>query len=140
MKNIIYSNYRLVFMAILCMVFGTSSSAVNSKVTRHNSSSEMLKGKIEKVVISSRGTIQLGRASESLIEEVDDLSDVWSINSIIVSGGTVYFGTSPNGGIYKYSLNEITKIYPLETLDHLSDCHIFLGSVLAQCQPGKISL
>jgi len=114
MKNIFYSNYRLIFVVLLCLVFSTISPAVTSKVTRHNSSSEMLKGKIEKVVIGSRGTIQLGRAARSLVEEFDNFSDVWSINSIVVSGGTVYFGTSPNGGIYKYSLNKISKIYPLE--------------------------
>jgi hypothetical protein len=74
----------------------------------------LLKGKTEKVVIGSRGTIQLGRAAEELIREFKDFADVWSINSIVVSGGTVYFGTSPNGGIYKYSLNKLTKIYPLE--------------------------
>jgi len=73
-----------------------------------------LKGQTEEVVISSRGTIQLGRAAETPVEEFEDFGDVWSINSIVVSGGTVYFGTSPNGGIYKYSLNKLTKIYPLE--------------------------
>ncbi len=109
------TSIRLIFVVLLSLTFNSASSAVSSKVTRHNSSSEMLKGKIEKVVIGSRGTIQLGRAAKSLIEESDDFSDVWSINSIIVSGGTVYFGTSPNGGIYKYSLNKISKIYPLET-------------------------
>jgi len=96
---------------MVCLVFSTSSLAVSSKVVRHNSSSELLKGRTENVVISSRGTIQLGRATESLIKEFES-SEVWSINSIVLSGGTVYFGTSPNGGIYKYSLNRLTKIYP----------------------------
>jgi hypothetical protein len=107
----------------------------------------LLKGQTEEVVISSRGTIQLGRAAETPVEEFEDFGDVWSINSIVVSGGTVYFGTSPNGGIYKYSLNKLTKIYPLEedqsqaekkpndanepdskivdTDEHLSNEHIF---------------
>jgi hypothetical protein len=88
--------------------------AVSSKITRHNSSSDLLKGRTEKVVIGSRGTIQLGRAAESLIKEFKSFADVWSVNSIVISGGTVYFGTSPNGGIYKYSLNKLTKIYPQE--------------------------
>ena len=114
MKIIFYSNYRMLLTALLCMLFSTATFAVNSKVTRHNSSSDMLKGEMEKVVIGSRGTIQLGRAAKSLVDEQEDFSDVWSINSIVVSGGTVYFGTSPNGGIYKYSLNKITKIYPIE--------------------------
>lgn len=114
MKNTFYSNYRLFFTVFICLFLSTTLLAVSSKVTRHNTSSEMLKGKTEKVVISSRGTIQLGRAARSLVDEFDNFTDVWSINSIVVSGGTVYFGTSPNGGIYKYSLNKISKIYPLE--------------------------
>jgi hypothetical protein len=73
-----------------------------------------LKGKAEGLVISSRGTIQLGRAAETPVEDFEDFEDVWSINSIVVSGGAVYFGTSPNGGIYKYSLNKLTKIYPVD--------------------------
>ena len=85
--------------------------AVSSKITRHTTSADLLKGQTEDVVIDSRGTIQLGRASEVLVEEFED---VWSINSIVASGGTVYVGTSPNGGIYKYSLGKPTKIFPLQ--------------------------
>lgn len=86
--------------------------AVSSKITRQASSADFLKGKTESVVIGSRGTIGLGHASEVLIEK---LEGVWSINSIVVSGGTVYLGSSPNGGIYKYSLGKLTKIYPPES-------------------------
>jgi hypothetical protein len=101
----------LTFAALLCIFADQVCLAVTSKIVRHNSSSELLKGEAEKLVISSRGTIQLGRAAETPVE---DFEDVWSINSIVVSGGAVYFGTSPNGGIYKYSLNKLTKIYPAE--------------------------
>ncbi|MHC4324853.1 MAG: hypothetical protein ACYSUX_11340, partial [Planctomycetota bacterium] len=132
--------------ALLCLALGSTCLAVSSKVTRHSSSSDLLKGRTEKVVIGSRGTIQLGRAAESLIKRFKSFTDVWSINSIVVSGGTVYFGTSPNGGIYKYNLNKLKKIYPLdsdraeskkqddaeksegrevETEEHLSNEHIF---------------
>ena len=104
-------NCVLTFTILLCLILSSACPAVSSKVTRHTSSTDLLKGQAEGVVISSRGTIRLGRASEPVVE---DLGDVWSINSIVVSGGTVYFGTSPNGGIYKYSLNELKKIYPLE--------------------------
>jgi hypothetical protein len=69
------------------------------------------KGKTENVVISSRGTIQLGRAAKVLASNFDD---VWSVNSIVARGGTVYIGTSPNGSIYKYRLGAVTKIYPTE--------------------------
>lgn len=99
---------------MLCLFFSSACLAVSSKVTRHTSSSDLVKGRTEKVVIGSRGTIQLSRAAESLIKEFKSFDDVWSINSIVISGGTVYFGTSPNGGIYKYNLNKLAKIYPLD--------------------------
>jgi outer membrane protein assembly factor BamB len=113
MRDKLGSDYKLILSALLCLFLSSASLAVSSKVTRHSSSSDLLKGLTEKVVIGSRGTIQLGRAAESLIKEFKSFDDVWSINSIVVSGGTVYFGTSPNGGIYKYNLNKLTKIYPL---------------------------
>ena len=149
MREKFHVNCRSTFTALLCLVLSSACLAVNSKVIRHASSTDLLKGQIEKVVISSRGTIQLGRSAETLLEEekFEDLGGVWSIKSIVVSGGTVYFGTSPNGGIYKYSLNKLTKIYPVEeaqsqaekktndanepdsktveTKEHLSNEHIF---------------
>ena len=94
------------------LVFGSICPAVNSKITRHATGPDLLKGEAKDVVISSRGTIQLGRAAEALVEE---FKDVWSVNSIVVSGGTIYAGTSPNGGIYKYSLDKLTRIYPAES-------------------------
>ena len=124
MKYELQPNGRLVQSGLICTVLaliallcGTDSIAVTSKVTRHSSSAEMLKGEIENVVIDSQGTIQLGTAAEVLAEKFeDDAADVpstWSINSIVVSGPSVYVGTSPNGGIYEYSLGKLTKIYPL---------------------------
>jgi hypothetical protein len=92
------------------------SWAVGTKITRHASGADFLKGKTENVVIDFQGTIQLGRARKILVEEFEN---VWSVNSIVASGGTVYIGTSPNGGIYKYSLGELTKIYPLQSAQAL---------------------
>jgi hypothetical protein len=114
MKDKFHLNCRSAFVALVCLVLGSACSAVSSKITRHTSSSDLLKGKVEGIVVGSRGTIQLGRAAEMLVEEFEGFEDVWSINSMVVSGGTVYLGTSPNGGIYKYSLNKLTKIYPAE--------------------------
>ncbi len=102
--------YSVFCILVLCLVFCVCQSrAVSSKIIRQASSSDLLKGQTENVIIGSRGTIQLGRAPVVLVEK---FKDVWSINSIVVSGGTIYIGTSPNGGIYKYSLNKLTKIYP----------------------------
>ncbi len=115
--KILILSFKLWFCILpfsLCICF-----AVSSKVTRQTSSSDLLKGQTKDIVIGSRGTIQLGRAAEVLIEGFADFEDVWSINSIVVGGGTVYFGTSPNGGIYKYSLNELKRIYPVESKQNL---------------------
>jgi hypothetical protein len=101
--------FALLAVTLVCLVSGSSSLAVSSKITRHANSSDLLKGKLKDVVVGSRGTIQLGSDWEALVEEFED---VWSVNSIVVSGGTVYVGTSPNGGIFKYSLGKLTKIYP----------------------------
>jgi len=111
MKDKCHVNCRVTLLAaaLLYLVLSAPCLAVSSKITRHAGSSNLLKGKIENVVVDSRGTIQLSSDWESM---VDDFEDVWSINSIVVSGGTVYVGTSPNGGIYKYNLGKLTKIYP----------------------------
>ena len=121
MRNKIGVSCLLTFTALLCMIPWQACLAVNSKVIRHKSGTDLLKGEAEGIVISSRGTIQLGRAAETPVEEFEGFDDVWSINSIVVSGGVVYFGTSPNGGIYKYSLNELSKIYPLDEENNSSE-------------------
>ncbi len=103
-------NFLLLFFFVLLL--NSASLAVNSKITRHSSSVDFLKGEINDIVVSSEGTIQLGRAAETMVKAFED---VWSINSIVVSGETVFVGTSPNGGIYKYSLGKLTKIYPTDS-------------------------
>jgi hypothetical protein len=82
--------------------------AITSKVTSQSSSQDFSKGKAKNVVIGSRGTLELGRQWERLTQ---DFNDVWSINSVVVSGGKIYFGTSPNGGIYRWSLGKCEEIY-----------------------------
>lgn len=104
---------------VLLVSFAGRGWSVTSKVTRQSTGVELLKGQTDNVVISSRGTIQLGRAAKVLVEEFDD---VWSVNCITISGGTVYLGTSPNGNIYKYSLGKLTKMYPPES-DTVSQRH-----------------
>ena len=103
---------------ILIFLVNSVCFGVNSSITRHSSSADLLKGEAESVVVGSDGTIGLGRSAESLVEKFED---VWSINSIVVSGGSVFVGTSPNGGIYKYSLGKLTKIYSAEPEDEAKD-------------------
>jgi len=102
----------LVILMLICLVCSTASLAVTSNITRHKTSEDLLKGETEDVIITSIGTIQLGTAAEALVEEFED---VWSINAIVVSSGTVFVGTSPNGGIYKYSLGELKTLYQAES-------------------------
>jgi len=108
-------NRRSTPTLLVCLLLGlplAPSLAVTSKITHHRTGTDLLKGEAKDIVISSQGTLELGRAWET---PVDAFEDVWSINSIVVSGGTVFIGTSPNGGIFKYSLGQLTKIYPTES-------------------------
>jgi len=140
-------NVTWISIALLCLALSSTCLAVSSKVFRHTRSADLLKGRTENVVIGSRGTIQLGRAAEALIDRFKGFNDVWSVNSIVVSGGTVYFGTSPNGAVYRHSIGRLTRIYPsdanqtestektnevtetyggiVEVEEHLSNEHIF---------------
>ncbi len=125
-----------VMLVCLLVVFCTATSyAVTSKIIRHNSSGHFLKGKTENIVVGSKGTLSLGRATRSPAEQ---FQDVWSVNCIVARAGTIFIGTSPNGAIYKYSLGELEKIYPTEdksprtdsntTVEedqHLANEHIF---------------
>jgi outer membrane protein assembly factor BamB len=97
---------------VLALTVTCPSEAVTSKITRQTTDKEFRNGKTEDVVVVSPGTIQLGRASKVLSSE---FKGVWSVNSIVVSGGTVYIGTSPNGSIYQYRLGALTKIYPADS-------------------------
>lgn len=101
----------LVAVLLTVLVSASGAMAVTSKVTRHASSKDLLAGKPHGVIVTSRGTLQLGRAAKVLATEFDG---VWSVNSVVVSGGTIFLGTSPNGHIYRYSLGKLTKIYPTE--------------------------
>jgi len=85
--------------------------AVTSKITSHSSSDDFLKGQAENVIIDSKGTLKLSRTNQEI---ADEFKDTWSINSIVLSGGKIYLGTSPNGGIYQYSLGKLTRIYLAE--------------------------
>ncbi|MEJ2701072.1 MAG: hypothetical protein P8Z79_01375 [Sedimentisphaerales bacterium] len=115
MRNKFVPGFAWICVALLCSALSSACFAVTSKVVRQASSADLIKGHGEKVVIGSRGTIQLGRAAETLIDPSPNFDDVWSINSIVVSGGTVYFGTSPNGVIYRYNIGRLKKLYPLDS-------------------------
>ena len=85
--------------------------AVTSRVHRHSGASELQRGDVNDVIISSRGTLRLARSADVLLK---DLDQAWSINAIVSTGGALYLGTSPNGGIYRYAYGQLTPLYPTE--------------------------
>jgi len=120
----------VVFLVLVCIC--VSTQAVTSQVVRHREVGDFSPGQTESIVVGSRGTLQLGFDSTEVVEE---LSQAWSVNAIVVNAGAVFMGTSPNGCIYKYSLGQLSRIYPAETGDadaneaqeqaHLTNEHIF---------------
>ena len=87
--------------------------AVTSKVMRQSTGAELLKGKADDVIISSEGTIKLGKSAEVLLEDFGDETQPWSINCMAVTKDGIYIGTSPDGQVFRYSKNKLVKIYPL---------------------------
>ena len=76
---------RILLTGLLIAVVTGQGSAVTSKITRHTSSSDLQQGKVKDAVVTSKGTIKLGRAAEIIAEE--QFKDVWPINSIVASAG-----------------------------------------------------
>src|SRR4030066_2606274 len=72
--------------SLLGYLSGPYCWAVTSKLTRHSSSEDLLKGRAKDVVVGSEGTLQLGRAAEVIVEKFEaanakkSISDPWSLN------------------------------------------------------------
>lgn len=102
---------RCTLILFLAVTVTNCAFAVNSKITRHSSASQMLSGEIENVIVDSQGTITLARSSKEL-DLNDLLKDVWTINCLTSdSKGNLYIGTSPNGKIIKYTKGKAHVIY-----------------------------
>ncbi len=102
----------LCVIGFLSIVLQSRCMGISSKITRQKSGVDFSESEVKDVVVGSQGTIELGRAADKLVEKFEN---VWSVNAIVVNGGTVYVGTSPNGGIYEYALGKLKKIYSAET-------------------------
>jgi outer membrane protein assembly factor BamB len=96
---------------VLLVLTGSAAWGVTSRIHRQDTFQDFGSGEVQDVIIESRGALRLGREAEVL---ADDFERAWSINSITVIGGSVYFGTSPNGGIYRYHLGALERMYPLQ--------------------------
>ena len=113
MKKLHIRKVSLLAASAMLMLSGMCP-AVSSKITRHQTAAQLLKGETENTIIDSEGTIKLAREAKE-INFGRLLKDVWIINTVISdSAGAIYLGTSPNGGIIKYSAGQASKIYPLE--------------------------
>lgn len=95
-----------------------TASAVTSKVTHQSTAEDFLMGEAKDVMIGSKGTLQLGRKSERLTK---DFNDVWSINSVAAVGGKIYIGTSPNGGVFRYDEGKLKEIYSAVRTNNKAD-------------------
>ncbi|MHC4842757.1 MAG: flagellar hook assembly protein FlgD [Planctomycetota bacterium] len=122
------SNRTFVLQCLLCvtvcvtLVHSVTNTcfAVTSKITRHSTYDYFSQGETDDCIIDSKGTIKLGLSAETIVSDftkipIPDDYKPWSINSIVVSPRAIYIGTSPNGGIYKYSIGKLSKIYPIES-------------------------
>ena len=131
-------NLAALFLAIVLTMAGISS-AVTSNVTRHKGAEQLLKGKSKDVVVSSEGKISLGLKADVL---KDEFKDVWSINSIVVSGESVFVGTSPNGGIYEYKGGKFNEVYKAASAADANDGKCVITQVKdanqTKCKGGEV--
>ena len=123
---------KMISLVCVCLFLGVPAGfGVTSKVTRHGTKVDFDKGKTRNVIISSKGVVQLGRSAEVLLEKFNEAAsengaeaasvEPWAINCIVVDGATTYIGTSPNGGIYKYNLGELKKLYSAEIPQEINE-------------------
>lgn len=110
------SSFNKVYGAIIILLVGAGVSfGVTSKVVRQSTFAELTaKGAdSENVIVTSDGKITLSKDIETL---VDDINDVWVINSIAIdSKENVYLGTSPDGDIYVYKNGKLEKFFEPES-------------------------
>jgi len=99
MKNS-HTTKIIISAGLALVVIGGLCGAVTSKITRHASAADLLKGETAGTVIDSEGTIKLARKAT----EID-------CGRLL---GAVYLGTSPNGDIIKYADGKPTRLYPLK--------------------------
>jgi hypothetical protein len=122
MKNLTSVNKMIVTAIIVTACLSSLTLAVTSKINRHTSAKDFLKGTTDKTSVDSDGSIRLSRQTEP-IELGKLLDNAWSINSIAaVPKDAVYLGTSPNGRIIKYKKGKATMLYePAPDKDHKAD-------------------
>ena len=113
MKNRFFAAVIVCFSLMMI----SSSEGVNSVITRHNSSTDFLKGETEDIVIGSTGSMSLAPKTD-VIDTGRALDDVWSILTMITDAdGNVYLGTGPDAKVLRYADGLIEQIYPVKADD-----------------------
>ena len=99
---------------IILQAMGSSASAVTSVITRHDSGMDFSKGKTDKTVVTSTGTIRLSPQTQD-VDTGDWLSDVWSIHTMMTDAdGALYLGTGPDAKVLRYADCVMKQVYPVE--------------------------
>jgi outer membrane protein assembly factor BamB len=122
-------------MAVMAM-------AVTSVITRHQSSADFSKGRTDKIIVDSAGTLRLAQQSSD-VNCGGLLDDAWSIHTILADpDGSLFLGTGPNAKVVRYDGRSAEQVYPPvstdpnETADStIRNEHVF---ALAQDMAGRL--
>ncbi|NLX14873.1 MAG: hypothetical protein GXY44_14655 [Phycisphaerales bacterium] len=103
---------NLYLSMVTWILFGTTIvDAVETKWVRHDQPRTFTAGKLDNVVVTSRGEIELARAI-TLIDAVKDPTDV--VNTLAMAGdGLVYAATGPRGIILRIDGEKVTEFATL---------------------------
>jgi len=98
----------------LMVILAPACWAVTSVITRHRTSSDFLKGEVEKVIVDSSGTLRLApKSTEADCGEL--LKDVWSIHTMYADNdGVLYLGTGPDAKVFRYARGRCEEVYPAD--------------------------
>ncbi|HOM75786.1 MAG TPA: hypothetical protein PLE88_04625 [Anaerohalosphaeraceae bacterium] len=101
----------------LFLTAGAAGWAVTSAIIRHQTAADFGKGKTDKVIADSAGTLRLARQSREI--HCDGLlNDVWSIHTILAEpDGTLFLGTGPNAAVIRYDGRKAEQVYPRDSAD-----------------------
>ncbi len=105
MKNVFLS-------AVACMLCGAAiAAAVESKWVKHDQPKPFAAGKLENVIVTSRGEVELARAMKKL-DELKEKTDV--VNALAMAGdGRIYAATGPRGVILRLDGEKVTEFATL---------------------------
>lgn len=100
-----------VYLSMVAWMLCGTAVAVESKWVKHDQPKPFTAGKLENVVVTSRGEVELARALKK-IEELREKTDV--VNALAMAGdGRVYAATGPRGVILRIEGDKVTEFCTL---------------------------